>query len=47
MEDYKNVQDAVNSVLNVQSFVKKKAPRESMKREKKRETFVRMINRLE
>jgi len=44
MEDYKNVQSAVNSVLNVQSFVKKKAQRGP---EKKRETFVRIINMLE
>jgi hypothetical protein len=46
MEDYKNIQSAVNSVLNVQSFVKKKAdPKRSP--EKKRDSFVRIITLLE
>lgn len=41
---YKNIQDAVNSVLNVQSFVKKKT---GNKVEKKREQFVQIINMIE
>jgi hypothetical protein len=44
MEEYKNIQSAVNAVLNVQSFVKKKAQKAP---EKKRESFVRIINMME
>lgn len=44
MEEYKNIQGAVNSVLNVQSFVKRKSQRGP---EKKRESFVRIINMIE
>ena len=46
MEDYKNIQSAVNSVLNVQSFVKKKAEQKRSP-EKKRDSFVRIITMLE
>jgi len=46
MEDYKNIQSAVNSVLNVQSFVKKKSTSQRAP-EKKREAFVRIITMLE
>jgi hypothetical protein len=45
MEEYKNIQDAVNSVLNVQSFVKRKLQRSGV--EKKRESFVKIINTIE
>jgi hypothetical protein len=44
MEDYKNIQAAVNSVLNVQSFVKRKSQKGP---EKKRESFVKIINMIE
>jgi transposase-like protein len=44
MEDFKNIQEAVNSVLNIQSFIKRKTQRGP---EKKKETFVRIINMLE
>ena len=44
MEEYKNIQTAVNSVLNVQSFVKRKSPRGP---EKKRESFIRILNMME
>ena len=44
MEEYKNIQDAVNSVLNVQSFVKRKSQKGP---EKKRESFVRVVNMIE
>jgi hypothetical protein len=45
MEDYKNIQNAVNSVLNVQSFVKKKTIQKIS--EKKRDSFVRIITLLD
>lgn len=45
MEDYKNIQSAVNAVLNVQSFVKKKSSTKAP--EKKRDSFVRIITMLE
>jgi len=45
MEDYKNIQSAVNMVLNVQSFIKKKSTQRNP--EKKRESFVRIITMLE
>jgi hypothetical protein len=44
MEEYKNIQSAVNQMLNVQSFVKKRSQRGP---EKKRDTFVRIINMIE
>lgn len=44
MEEYKNIQSAVNSVLNVQSFVKRKSPKGP---EKKRESFIRILNMME
>lgn len=44
MEEYKIIQEAVNSALNIQSFIKRKAQRGP---EKKKETFVRVINMLE
>lgn len=44
MEEFKSIQDAVNSVLNIQSFIKRKAQRGP---EKKKESFVRLINMLE
>jgi hypothetical protein len=44
MEEYKSIQEAVNSALNIQSFIKRKAQRGP---EKKKETFVRVINMLE
>lgn len=44
MEEYKNIQDAVNTVLKVQSFVKRKSQRGP---EKKRQSFVKIINMIE
>jgi hypothetical protein len=44
MEEFKSIQEAVNSVLNIQSFIKRKQQRGP---EKKKETFVRIINMLE
>lgn len=44
MEDYKNVQSAVDSLLNVTSLVRRKKKKES---DKKKELFVQMINHLE
>jgi hypothetical protein len=45
VEDYKNIQTAVNSVLNVQSFIKKKLSLKGP--ENKRDSFVRIITILE
>ena len=45
MEEYKNIQGAVNTILNVQSFVKRKSQRGGV--EKKRESFVKIINMIE
>lgn len=44
MEDYKNIQGAVNSILKIQSFIKRKQHRGP---EKKRDVFVRTINMIE
>jgi hypothetical protein len=44
MQDYKNVQGAVDKLLNVSSFVKRKKRKET---DKKKELFVQMINHLE
>lgn len=44
MEDYKNVQSAVDSILNVSSIIKRKK-RSNV--DKKKEMFVQMINNLE
>ena len=44
MEEFKSIQEAVNSVLNIQSFIKRKQQRGP---EKKKESFVRLINMIE
>lgn len=44
MEDYKNVQSAVDSILNVSSNIKRKKRSNT---DKKKELFVQMINNLE
>jgi hypothetical protein len=45
MEEYKQIQEAVNSILNIQSFIKRKAQRGGI--EKKREIFVMIINMID
>jgi hypothetical protein len=44
MEEFKSIQEAVNSVLNIQSFIKRKQQRGP---EKKKESFVRLMNMIE